>query len=111
MTKMVRWDARAQSREMTLYSGRRQPFTCCGATYRKRTKSNDYWMKNSHGIFIVLGQVGVEGEHDIQAPVIDIYGVPRLGTGGGHVIKHVVTRAGILTVSVKKDDRVSGNLV
>lgn len=90
---MLSWIGYDTTRPATLRSGRAYPFNCCGADYRKRTRVNDHFMLNKKGIMVVQGQVGVEG--DIN----------------GHEIKHVHTRFGTLTVSVRKTHNAPRNLL
>lgn len=82
----------AHRSEKTLRSGTRWPFNCCGAGYRKATKANTHLMNNRHGIFIVMGKVGEEKNDN-------------------HIVKHVETRAGTLTISIRRTHDVSGSLL
>lgn len=77
----------------TLRSGASWPFNCCGANYRKRTRRNDHLMVNKKGIMIVLGKVGEAGNRD------------------GHIIDHVETPFGTLTISIRTTVNAPRNLL
>lgn len=91
-TNLYRQPQYGENSLVKVWAGSSFPFNCCGATYRS-SRSKPTALVNTKGILVVTAKVGVAGEID------------------GHIVDHVETREGVITVSIRTHGNARRNLL
>lgn len=91
-TNLYQYSRHGGNSPVRVRAGTWNPFYCCGATYRS-SKSKPTSLVNTKGILVVTAKVGEAGEVD------------------GHIVDHVKTREGVITVSIRTHGNARRNLI